>query len=526
MSAARLIFTSGPAQVELDRSGRVTSVVHSSLPDLNLLTGASIGSLRLDGELLTPPVPEVLADVDEIELVYDFTDRLRVVVRHAFAAGWGVRIAFSHVGEPGEARLVVEGAELVLEPQPGAVGWGLALGATGAYSVSPATGQGPLLGGVLRRGSVDRVTERGLQLSRLTLQPGTRLVHQLQWDWYPTPQTFGRERYPDAPSALFVTTGDTVTVRVSEDVAVVAPGHDLQLTQTQDRLEVTSDRSGTFAIELRSARGTTAFNLQWVAPVEEALNRLVSEALARPRTAAGVVKLAGVAEALAVQNALARNQVDDPEVATEALDLFTARLVTTSDLVPLAVAYLSREYDRLGDPDLLAQAVVALLAHDVPTPGVGMAATQLCLALIVSGRPVEEVLTFLLRLADSSAPPEISVSQRAAQLELRAVTHAGPGIAGTLSREKDEMPQIAALGLHLGAGLKGQAVRPLPVDDLSHLITVFQLLPDGLSARLRGIWGCSAQELARRATPELLARLEGEAIGDAHAWLLLALQTG
>jgi hypothetical protein len=63
------------------------------------------------------------------------------------------------------------------------------------------------------------------------------------------------------------------------------------------------------------------------------------------------------------------------------------------------------------------------------------------------------------------------------------------------------------------------------VADLSHLVTVFQLLPDGLSAQLERRWGCSAHELARRATPELLARLERQPIGDAHAWLVLALQT-
>jgi hypothetical protein len=68
-------------------------------------------------------------------------------------------------------------------------------------------------------------------------------------------------------------------------------------------------------------------------------------------------------------------------------------------------------------------------------------------------------------------------------------------------------------------------VHPLPVAVLSHLVTVFQLLPDGLSARLGPVWGCSAHELARRAVPELLARLEGQPVDDAHAWLLLALQT-
>jgi hypothetical protein len=64
------------------------------------------------------------------------------------------------------------------------------------------------------------------------------------------------------------------------------------------------------------------------------------------------------------------------------------------------------------------------------------------------------------------------------------------------------------------------------VAELSHLIAVFQLLPEPLSLRLRTAWGCSAGTLARRATPELLARLEGEPISDAHAWLVLAQRAG
>jgi hypothetical protein len=64
------------------------------------------------------------------------------------------------------------------------------------------------------------------------------------------------------------------------------------------------------------------------------------------------------------------------------------------------------------------------------------------------------------------------------------------------------------------------------VAELSHLIAVFQLLPDGVGAELDRLWGCSAHELALRARPELLARLERQPTSDAHGWLLLALQTG
>ena len=519
-----MIFTAGPAQVTCDRSGKVTSVRHRGFGDLSYVTGAGVGALQVDGAFLDVPDPEVLADVDEVEFVYTFPGRLRVVVRHSFSAGWGLRLAFSNLS--GDV-LQIDWAELALRSGAGVVAWALTLGASAAYSVSAASGTGPLLGARLRLGSVHRATERGLELSSFTLRPDGRYVVQLDWDWYAHPRDFTAARLSDAPSALFVTTGEAVQFRVDEDVAVVEPAG-VEVERRQDRIDVVSHYAGTYPFELRSARGTTAFDLHWVDPVATTLAGLVPGALSGTRTAAGVAKLGGVAQALLVQHALAVGDVDDPDVAAEALDLFTARLGEPDTLTALEAAYLCREFDRTGDADLLTAATEALLATDEPSPGTGLAATQLCLGLILSGRPVHPVLAHLSRLVAEMDPDqayaEWSVSRQSAALELVAVTHAGPGAAGVPASLPDLAPRIAGLGLHLGAGLRGRAVSPLPTDQLSHLITVFQLLPEGLSGDLRRRWGHSPQTLARLAAPELLARLEGVSVGDAHAWLLLAPQ--
>ena len=529
MPATGLIFAGGPAEIACDSSGWVTSVKHRSTPGLSYLTGGVLDRLQIDGRELGPQEPQVLADADEVEFVYTWPGRLRLVVRHSFAVGWGLLLAFSSLAEVPQT---VDRAELRLQAQPEVVPWALTLGSTTAYALLPARGSGPVLGAVLRRGSVTGASERGLALSPFELRAGARYIVQLQWDWYARPRDFGQERYPDAPSALCVTAGESVQVRVDQDVAVLA-ADDVDVTQTAATLDLVAE-PGRYSFELRSARGTTAFDLQWVAPVEKFLADLVPGLLSGPRTAAGVVKLAGVAEALLVQSTLARNQVDDQDDAAEALDLYTARLsgaeaAVPAPLVPLEVAYRCREFDRLGDPDLLADTSELLLGLPTPLPGLGLAATQLCLRLIVSNQPVGPVLgrlAWLLGRLDRGEPASVAV--QAAELELIAVTLAGPGAAGAGGAGEaaaDLVHRLAALGTLLGAGLIGRAVAPRPVDELSHLVTVFQLLPDGLSARLTPQWGCSAEELAARALPELVARLEGEPVSLAHAWLALGLQT-
>jgi len=212
-----MIFRSGPGQITCAESGRVTSVRHESRPGLNYLVGAELGPLQVDGQVLDPVEPEVMADVDEVEFSFTYPGRLKVVVRHTFAAGWGVRAAFSNLAA---TRSVISRAALSLEPRDGCVAWSLAMGVSGAYSISPADGAGPLLGGLLRLGSIERASPNGLELGRIDLDPGARYVLQLQWDWYATPEAFGRDRHPEVPRSTYLIEGDYVQLAVDEDVAV------------------------------------------------------------------------------------------------------------------------------------------------------------------------------------------------------------------------------------------------------------------------------------------------------------------
>jgi hypothetical protein len=522
-----MMFHTGPGRISCARSGRVLSVVHEEKPDLSYLAGACVGELSIGGRVVAAGVPEVLADVDEVEFVYTYPDLLRVLVRHTFAAGWGIRIVLASLAAEPQ---VIDRAEFILAPEQSCVAWALAGGVTTSYVLAPADGTGALLGGHLRLGTVKAVTTTGLDLGRIELAPWARYVVAMQWDWYPSPKAVGLQRFAETPRSQFLTRGESVQILLDDDVAVVAP-HALVVNEVEGHLDLFSEQSGIFPVELRSARGTTTLQLAWVDPVEEMLARLVGDSLGMHRSRAGVATLAGVAEALVVQQVLALGRVDDPDDAADALDLFTARLRDQASIAALEAAFLCREFDRTGDRDLLTQASRAIMAEHSATAGTGIAATRLCLGLIVSDQPVEPVLQHLAELVDDTAPGTrqpsgtVDLSAELAALELLAVTHAGPGARGVAVGSVPLIPRIAALGLHLGAGLKGRAVRPLPVAQISQLITVFGLLPDPVSAQLDSIWGCSAHALARASTPELLARLAGEPVGVAHAWLVLDLQT-
>ena len=76
------------------------------------------------------------ADVDEVEFGFAAAEGLGLVVRHSFAADWGVRVAFvNHTLEP-----LSLGAELAWAPAPECPAWALAAGVTGAYAI-PGSGR-------------------------------------------------------------------------------------------------------------------------------------------------------------------------------------------------------------------------------------------------------------------------------------------------------------------------------------------------------------------------------------------------
>ena len=166
--------------ITLDSAGSLVAVAHDKRPTASYLTGGGRPMVSVGGAWLQWPEPEVLLDSDEVEFAYE-RGPVRVVVRHSFAAGWGVRVALTNLtDEP----LEVDDAGLSWVADPDAPAWALAAGASGAYAVPSPDGTGPLLGGVLALGAFEWVTAEAMGFSRLTLPPGGRFVVQWTWDWY------------------------------------------------------------------------------------------------------------------------------------------------------------------------------------------------------------------------------------------------------------------------------------------------------------------------------------------------------
>ena len=95
---------------------------------------------------------------------------------------------------------------------------------------------------------------------------------------------------------------------------------DLRLGRQDDRVEVAADAPGTYVVELRSARGTTAYPLTWAPDLDDLVDARAEELLAGPTSPAGTVRLDGAAAALVVQDALERRTVGPPDEVGDALD--------------------------------------------------------------------------------------------------------------------------------------------------------------------------------------------------------------
>lgn len=526
------MFPCGPAFVEVSADGVVTGVAHRSRPGTSYLESAGEVRARRAGRPVHWSAPVVDVDVDEVEVTRS-DGPLRLVVRHTFAAGWGLRVALSNLGED---VLDLDDALLTWRTPADRPVWAVAAGAAGSVAVLSPDGRGPVLGGVLRLGALTGVSAAGLHLGPVSLAPQGRYVVQWQWDFHPSPRAFDRGRHPDVPRRLDLLVDEVTILAASEDEALLAQGLDQEAVR--DGVELSAAAPGRYPVELRSARGVTSFALRVAEPLEAVLLRSATALLDRPRTAAGVVPLPDVDAALAVQRALGSGLLAEAEVAEEALDLFTARLPEDAPADPRTLGHLCGEHARTGDPELLGRARQGVLAAAAPAPGLGLAATELCLALLLAGQPVAPVLEHLVGLAQEHAlPPAASPADaQAALLELEVVTMARPaGAGGPVGSGRPDGPggedavaaRVAALGGWLGGGLKGRAAIPVPLDRLAHLATVLGLLPEPVSAALRGRWGCTAHELARRGRTEVLCRLDGDAsAGPALSWLVLGTRPG
>ena len=513
-------FRWGRAEVVFDGAGTVTAARHDADPADSYLSSAGEVRVTTGGAEVVWSPAEVGLDADEVEVVRRSGD-LRLVVRHSFAAGWGVRVTLSNAGPVARQ---LDQVSITWRWPPNRPAWAVAAGATGSLALLAADGVGPLLGGVLRHGTVQRIDADGLQLGSVRLEPKGRYVEQWQWDFHDSPRAFEQTLRPGVPRRLDITLDEVVALTADEDEALVlAPG--LHAETVRDTVELTAAAAGRYRVEARSARGVTAYEVGVGDPLETVLADTAAEVLVGPYSKANVLDLPDVDAALVVQRAYAR-RLEYPEsyAAEDGLDRYGARLPEPGPFDPKTISFLCGQHTRVRDPEPLSWATRGVLSTQWPEPGLGLAATQVCLARLLVGRSVAPVMDHLRYLAAESAgllaPSAVPRREQAALLELEVVTmpHAGPVPATVLAR-------AAALGSWLGAGLRGRAVPPLPPSELAHLAAVLALLPESVSVELGERWGATAHELAHRARAEVLVRVTGTRVGPAHGWLVLGARS-
>lgn len=517
-------FRCGPGLITVDGSGMITGARHRSRPDASYLVEVGRVSAELAGEPVRWRQIGCQADSDEVEAVWEAESRLRLAGRHTFAAGWGMRLALTNLGE---AAMTLDQVRVGLVGADDCAAWGLATGAEAAYSLHPSTGEGPLLGGLLKLGSVRDIGPAGALLGRIELAPGGRYILVWQWDWYPSARAFGAGRHPGVPSSCYVLAGQSAKIVAGSDVALLVPQGGLQVEQEGDVADLIPTEPGDHPVELRSALGLVSYRLHAAPGTADLLAELAARLLAGERTPAGVVRIDDASAGLVLQHGLAAG-LDNPDEAADALDRLTTRLRGTAGLDPLQVVYLCGEAIRVGEAELIEAAAASLGAVPAPEPGLGLAAVRLRVGSLVLGLDVRPVLDHLRRLmlalAESagSRPEPSSRDQRLTGsdalradlglLELLAV------LAPSKQRSADlgAMATVTArLGTWLGAGLKGQAVRPLGLARLAQLVAALELLPEQLESSFRRRWPCPPSELARRARAELLCRLSKDLLVDA-----------
>jgi hypothetical protein len=518
VSAAELSFAWGDGVLTFDPAGALVSLVRPAQPRLGYLTGLALPALTHDGVPVRWDPPVLAADRDELEIIR-VSGPLVARLRHSFVGGWGVRLALANSGN---ASVVLDAVELPLCVGTGCVGWGFAAGAEAEYSVHPGDGSGPLLGGRLRLGAVDFVGPSGMALGQLELAPGGRYIVQWQWEWYASPRAFAARRPPSLPVRTSYLLGESAYVAAGEDVAVTA-STGLEVSRSGGRTTLDAEASGSFLLELRSARGVTRLGLEWVGSAEDLLAKAAEGVLARAPSSTGVVRLAGAAEALVVQHVLQQGRVADANTAEEALDLYAARLLADPSPEVLDAAVLVAEFGRTGDRDALEAAERVVLAVRHPAPGLGIAVMRLGLALTMAGSSSTAVLSHAENVAGALPPPVgRPVAEQAAALELLAVIRDRRTTKGRVVGHRPDLTgRAAAVGPHLGAGLPGQPIAPLPLAVHSHLLATLLLLPEDSDAPLVRQWGCPASVLAAHALPRLLAQLATGEVTEAHAWLTL-----
>ena len=510
------VFAVAGVTVVIDETGRALEVRHPSRPERSYLSVALPEVMRrIDGRRLPlDPVPtRRLIDADEHELTLSDPSGIELTVRQMFVAGWQTRCVLANEGTEPVAIEVGWPFELPAD----AIGWAVTDGAEAAFFAQPDDGRGPLLLGRLRQGSITSVAGGRLRTPLLELPAGARYVLAWDWSWLPEPAEYVR-RWPSLhPAAATVVRGGVVALPAGPDVATVVPDG-IALERDDELIQLGAADPRTADVELRSARGVVSLRLCWTPSAAELLAETAAGELARPPGPRGVIGLPGLDAAVVVQYALGAELVDDPDAAGDALDQFTARWDAgrgTGGRVDAGVGglFLCGEYERSRDQSVLDLAVETVLAADHPEPGLGIAGSRICAALVAAGRSPGPVLHRLVALAARPAPE----GALAAVLELRMVTQ--PTVPGAAT--DGLLGPVLALGTRLGSALPGGPVVPPPTDVLGQLLAIFATLPDALAEPTRRAWGVPAADLAARLVPTLIAALADRPTGRGHVWLTL-----
>ncbi len=525
-----MIFSAGPGRVLVDEDGVVVGVRHGSRPDDSYLQRAGLVRLELHGELLRWPSVDVQHDNDEVEVAWQIDGCLRATFRHTFTAGWGMRLAFSNLAT---VPLALDRVVLSLQVAPGHCAWALAAGSEAAFSVQRDDGSGPVLGGVLTLGSINRIDSDGVHLDRIELPPGGRYVVSWQWEWFTNPWAFGRNRHPGVPKSLFLITEEPTRITVSSDLAVMAPGLEVINDETEEFAEFVAHRPGLYSVDLRSSAGSVAYQLSAANPADGVLATFADRLLNGSRTPAGVPRVEEAAAGLILRHALTRGLVDQRDEAADALDRLTARLSEGTRPEPFVAAYLAGEAVATGDRDVLGIAAADLLDGWGPAAGLGVALLRLRAGSLVLGTSIGRVLEHARSIAvtvnatrkeQDGIDLDGMIGRDLDELELLSVLASPRSVAP----DAGVVGRVARLGTRLGGGLKGVAVEPMPLVRLAQFAVVFGLLPERLETAFQRRWLCSPGELARRARTEVLNRCGHDAADSAiwpAAWLALDQST-
>ena len=153
--------------------------------------------------------------------------------------------------------------------------------------------------------------------------------------------------------------------------------------------------------------------------------------------------------------------------------------------IPLTLAFLAREADRTVEEStgtaLLDVAVARLRRTTAPVPGLGLAGVGLALALVRAGRSATDVVAHLdaLRTAGGGSDD--------VHLELALLLRPREEVAGDVV-----LAALHRLAVSLGAGLPGRVVPAAALAAVAYASTLLGLVDEPTGQRLQDRWGVTA----------------------------------